>query len=65
MIAFLLLRIAAKLSRSVLSALRFVELIRQSLFLRKPLTRLDQPPDVNPSKPMPRCHPAQLELAYA
>jgi putative transposase len=66
MIAYLLLlRIAAKLSRSALSALRSRELIGQSLFMRKSLTRLDKPPEVNPCKPMPRCHQGQLELAYA
>lgn len=65
MIAFLLLRLAAKLTRSTLQALRFAELAGQTLFVRKPLAELDKPPKVNPSKPKPKCHPAQLEIAYA
>lgn len=65
MIAFLLLRLAAKTSRSTLSALRFAELIGQALFTRKPLHRLDKPPEVNPSKPKLKSGPGQMELAYA
>ncbi len=64
MIAFLLLRIAAKLSRSQLPALRFAELAGQCLFIRKSLADLDKPPKVNPSKPKLRGHPGQLEIAY-
>lgn len=65
MIAFLLLRLAAKLTRSQLPALRFIELAGQNLFVRKPLAELDKPPKVNPSKPQHRRHPGQLEIAYA
>jgi hypothetical protein len=65
MIAYLLLRLAAKASRSALSPLRFAELAGQCLFIRKPIEALDKPPDVNPSRPKPKCNPAQLELAYA
>lgn len=65
MIAFLLLRLAAKLTRSMLPALRFVELAGQNLFVRKPLAELDKPPKVNPNKPQQRHHPGQLEIAYA
>ena len=65
MIAFLLLRLAAKTSRSTLPALRFAELVGQCLFTRKPMHRLDKPPEVNPSKPRPKYAPEQLGLAYA
>ena len=65
MIAFLLLRMAAKLTRSKLPALRFAELAGQNLFVRKPVAELDKPPKVNPSRPQPKSHPAQLEIAYA
>jgi IS4 transposase len=65
MIAFLLLRMAAKLTRSKLPALRFAELAGQNLFVRKPVAELHKPPKVNPSKPQPKRHPAQLEIAYA
>jgi hypothetical protein len=48
-----------------LPALRFAELVGQCLFTRKAMTRLDKPPEVNPSKPMPKCPPGQMELSYA
>ena len=64
MIAFLLLRIAARLSRLNIPALRFAELVSCCLFLRKPLARLDKPPDLNPAKPQPRTHPNQLAFRY-
>ncbi len=65
MIAFLLLRLAAKASRSTLPALRFAELVGQGLFTRKPMHRLDKPPEVNPSKPRLKCVVGQQEFAYA
>lgn len=65
MIAYVLLRIARKASCSDLPPLRFAELAGQCLFIRKPLTLLDKPPEVNPSRPAPKHHPGQLELAYA
>jgi IS4 transposase len=65
MIAYLLLRIAARQSRLTMPAIRFAELVANCLFIRKPLPRIDKPPPVNPSKPKPRCFPGQLELGYA
>ena len=65
MIAFLLLRIAAKRSGSDIPPLRFIELVGQNLFIRKPIADLDKPPKVNPSKPQPKYHPGQLEITYA
>jgi len=65
MIAYLLLRLAARTSRSGLSPIRFAELAGQCLFIRKPVARLDKPPEVNASSPKAKGHPGQLELAYA
>lgn len=64
MIAFVLLRIAARESRSKLAPIRFAGLVRRCLFIRKPLTRIDRPPEVNPSKSKLNGAPGQLELAY-
>lgn len=64
MIAYLLLRIAARMSRSKLALLRFAELVGQCLFIRKPIARIDKPPEVNASKPKSNNDPSQLELAY-
>ncbi len=65
MIAYLLLRIAARQSRLVMPAIRFANLIAGCLFSRKPLTKIDKPPEVHPSKPMPRTSPNQLEIRFA
>jgi IS4 transposase len=64
MIAYLLLRLAARDSRNNMPAIRFAELVARCLFVRKPITRLDKPPEVNPSKPRSRSSPDQLELCY-
>jgi putative transposase len=63
MIAYLLLRIAARHSRRQIPAIRFAELITGCLFTRKPIAKIDKPPDVNPSKPWRS--PNQLEFRYA
>jgi putative transposase len=65
MIAYLLLRIAARMHRATMPAIRFAELVAACLFTRKPIARIDRPPDVNPSKPMPNTSPNQLEMRYA
>ena len=65
MIAFLLLRIAARLHRLTMSAIRFAQLVGQCLFVRKPISRIDKPPEVNPSNRLQRDNPNQLQLQYA
>lgn len=65
MIAYLLLRIAARHSRLAMPALRFAQLAGECLFVRKALAHLDRPPEVNPSKPASRGNKNQLELCYA
>jgi putative transposase len=65
MIAYLVLRLAARDSRSAMQAIRFANLVASALFQRKPLERLDKPPDVNACKPKPRTSINQLELCYA
>jgi putative transposase len=65
MIAYLLLRIAAKLNRiDTMPALRFAELVGQFLFARKPIAKIDKPPPVNPSKRQSNVSANQLELCY-
>jgi putative transposase len=63
MIAYLLLRIAARQSRLTMPAIRFAELVADGLFARKTLARIDRPPDVNPSRPP--SDPNQLQFCYA
>jgi putative transposase len=65
MIAYLLLRLAARASRATIPALRFADLVASFLFVRKPLARLDKPPEVNASHASPRTSPNQLKFCYA
>jgi IS4 transposase len=65
MIAFLLLRLAARLHRLAMPAIRFAQLVGHCLFVRKPISRIDRPPEVNPSIRRPRDNPNQLQLRYA
>ena len=64
MIAYLLLRIAARMSALKMPALRLAELVCQFIFSRKTIAQIDKPPPVNPSKPKPITSPNQLELCY-
>lgn len=65
MIAYLLLRIAARLNGLTMPALRLAELAGQFLFARKPIAKIGQPPPRYTSKPKPRLSPDQLEFCYA
>jgi IS4 transposase len=60
MIAYLLLRIAARDSQSRMLALRFADLVRARLFERRPVATIDKPP----SRPSSDPH-NQLNLTYA
>lgn len=64
MIAFTLLRIAARLHRVDLPPLRLAQLVGSCLFIRKSFARIDEPPLANPSKPAP-ISPLQREFQYA
>ena len=50
MIAYLLLRIAVRVNRVKIPVLRFAELVCQRIFMRRPISDIDKPPPVNPSK---------------
>lgn len=65
MIAFVLLRIAQRVHGVALAALRFADLARACLFQRKPIARIDRPPDSNAAKPSPKIHPDQIAFRYA
>jgi putative transposase len=65
MIAYLLLRIAARMHRVTMPPLRFAELVCQRLFLRRPIASIDKPPPVNPRTRQINRSPAQLEFCYA
>jgi putative transposase len=65
MIAYLLLRIAARVNCIKMPALRFAELVCQRLFLRCAIAKIAKPPPVNPCTPQPRFSPSQLAFCYA
>ena len=64
MIAFLLLRIAARINCIKMLPLRLAELVRDFLFERRAIAQIDKPPPVNPSKRKQRGCPDQIELCY-
>lgn len=64
MIAYLLLRIAARVNCIKMLPLRFAELVCQFLFTRRPIAEIDKPPPVNPSKRKPTGSPDQWEFCY-
>ena len=64
MIAYLLLRIAARENSVKMPILRFTELVGQCIFMRRLIHEIDKPPPVNPSKAQPRCFPGQMEFSY-
>jgi putative transposase len=65
MIAYALLRIAARVHRVALPILRFTDLVTLCLFERRHIAAVDRPPPVNPSQRKPRCSPDQMSFAYA
>ena len=65
MIAFALLRIAARTNRVVVSIQRFTELVATFIFARRSIAAIDKPPPVNPSRQKQQPVPNQFSFAYA
>jgi IS4 transposase len=65
MIAYLLLRIAARANCIKMLPLRLAELVGQLLFTRRTLAAIDKPPPINPSRSKCRASPNQIEFCYA
>ena len=64
MIAYLLLRIAARANCITMLPLRLAELVGQFLFARRSIAAIDKPPPINPSRPKSRTIPGQMEFCY-
>ena len=64
MIAYLLLRIAARVNCITMLPLRLAELVRQFLFTRRSLAAITEPPPINASQRKPRTSLDQLEFCY-
>ena len=65
MIAYALLRIAARSHCIKISILRFTNLVALCLFERRHLSAIDKPPPVNPSHPPRQNSKHQLSFGYA
>lgn len=64
-IAFLLMRIAARLNQIKMPMLRFADLIKRCIFSRRSLAQIDKPPPVNSPNPKQVKFPGQIEFRYA
>ena len=64
MVAYILLRLAARAVRTKLDILRFSELVGDFLFARRRLAAIETPPPINPSQKRDRSHPDQLAFRY-
>ena len=65
MIAYLLLRIAARTNCITMLPLRFAELVRQFLFTRRSIAAINKPPPVNACGRNSRNSQDQIEFCYA
>ena len=65
MIAYALLRIAARLHRIAIPILRFTDLVTHCLFERRSIAAINRPPPVNPSKSSRQTDPRQIAFTYA
>jgi IS4 transposase len=65
MIAYLLLRLAARSTSLAIPAIRFLDLVAARLFLRQNPANIDRPPDVHPAKSAPSPNHNQIEFCYA
>jgi IS4 transposase len=65
MIAYLLLRIAARINCIKMLPLRLTELVGQLLFTRRALATIEKPPPINPCRRKCRTSPNQIEFSYA
>jgi putative transposase len=63
MIAYALLRIAARVHRIAIPILRFTNLVTQCLFERRNIGTIEHPPPVNPNRKQNRNSPDQFGLA--
>jgi putative transposase len=64
MIAYLLLRIAARVNCITMLPLRLAELVRQFLFTRRSIAIITKPPPINPSNRQSRTSLNQFEFCY-
>ena len=64
MIAYALLRLAAKTRKVPHSILRYTDLVRKFLFERRHLSAIEKPPAVNPNRKKNKSSPDQMAFCY-
>jgi hypothetical protein len=65
MIAYLLLRIAARENRLKIPPIRFADIVANCIFTRKPIVRIDKRPETNPSRAQPKYSHLQMKFNFA
>ena len=65
MIAYILLRLAARTAKTKLDILRFTELVSVFLFARRRLAAIEKPPPIHPSRKRDQANPNQIAFHYA
>jgi putative transposase len=65
MIAFILLRLAARQNLVKIPIIRFAGLVAARLFTRTAIAKIDKPPQAHPSRAIPKYSIDQLEFCYA
>lgn len=65
MIAFILLRLAARENLVKIPIIRFAGLLATRLFMRATIAQIHKPPDVHPSRATPKHSPDQMKFCYA
>jgi IS4 transposase len=65
MIAYILLRLAARENLVKIPIIRFAGLLATRLFMRSTIAQIDKPPDVHPSRATPKHAPEQMTFCYA
>jgi len=65
MIAYIMLRLAAKAAKTKFDILRFSELVGDFLFDRRRLAAIHAPPPTNPTRKRDRATPNQMAFCYA
>ncbi len=65
MIAYVLVRLAARRHHVTMPILRFLNLVNRCLLQRRDIANIEAPPPVNPGRRHHKPNPAQLAFAYA
>jgi IS4 transposase len=63
-IAYALLRLAARTHKITHNTLRFIDLVSACLFDRRDIAAIERPPETHPSRKIDKCSPNQMSFCY-